>query len=263
MNTKHLRKYGEAPYKVAVIHGGPGAPGETAPVARELGSEWGVLEPLQTADTLEGQVEELKAVLEKSADLPVTLIGYSWGAWLSYLVAVKYSSLVKKLVLVSSGPFEASYAQDIMKTRLNRLSAVERDELSVLSDELSDPAIEDKDTTMARAGELISKADTYDPIQHKDEVLAVQYHLFQSVWNDAQELRRSGRLLQLAEQIQCPVTAIHGDYDPHPAEGVRKPLSSRLKEFRFILIKHCGHTPWIERQASNEFFRILKEELKT
>jgi len=51
-NMKNLRKYGEAPFKVAVIHGGPGAPGEMAPVARELSSVSGVLEPLQTATTI-------------------------------------------------------------------------------------------------------------------------------------------------------------------------------------------------------------------
>ena len=41
-----------------------------APVARELSSNWGVLEPLQTADSLEGQVQELRIILEKNADLP-------------------------------------------------------------------------------------------------------------------------------------------------------------------------------------------------
>ncbi len=262
-DMKNLRKYGGASYRVALIHGGPGAPGEMAPVARELASQWGILEPFQTADTLEGQVEELRAVLERNADLPVTLVGYSWGAWLGYLVAARHPTLVKKLILISSGPFEDGYATDIMKTRLNRLTEVERTEISALLEKLNDPTTEDKDTTMARTGELISKADAYDPIQHKDEVLAVQYHVFQSVWNDAEELRSSGKLLQLAEQIKCPVTAIHGDYDPHPAEGVKKPLTNMLNDFRFILLENCGHTPWIERQARDEFFGILKEELKT
>ena len=74
---ENLRTYGEAPFNVAVVHGGPGAAGEMAPVARELASDCGVLEPLQTAASLDGQVEELKAVLEKNADIPVTLIGFS------------------------------------------------------------------------------------------------------------------------------------------------------------------------------------------
>ena len=52
---KNLRKYGNAPFNVAVIHGGPGASGEMAPVARKLSSNWGVLEPLQTEASLDGQ----------------------------------------------------------------------------------------------------------------------------------------------------------------------------------------------------------------
>lgn len=260
---ENLRKYGKTPNKIAVIHGGPGAPGEMAPVARELASEWGVLEPLQTADALEGQVAELKSVLDDNADLPVTLVGYSWGAWLSFIIAARYPSLVKKLILVSSGPFEAKYAGSIMKTRLDRLGDEERKEVLSITEALNDLDNEKGNMTIGRFGQLISKVDSFNPVPHKDEVLEVRYRIFKSVWNDAEKLRSSGRLLQLAEQIQCPITALHGDYDPHPAEGVEKPLSKRLNDFRFMLLKNCGHTPWIERQARDEFFRILAEELKT
>jgi len=46
-----------------------------------------------------------------------------------------------------------------------------------------------------------------------------------------------------------------------PAEGVQKPLSTMLKSFRFVLLKNCGHMPWIERQARDKFYGILREEL--
>src|SRR5207249_3589968 len=105
----NLRTYGGPPFRVAVIHGGPGAGGEVAPVARELAPERGVLELIQTATTVERQVAELRAVVEEHADLPVTLIGYSWGAWLSFMVAAHHPALVRKLILVSSGPFEERY----------------------------------------------------------------------------------------------------------------------------------------------------------
>jgi len=52
MNVGNPRVYGNKPYHVAVIHGGPGAPGEMAPVARELSLSTGVLEPLQTTETV-------------------------------------------------------------------------------------------------------------------------------------------------------------------------------------------------------------------
>jgi len=156
---KNLRKYGKVPFKVAVIHGGPGAAGEMAPVARELASSWGVLEPLQTAASLEGQIEELKTVLEKNGDLPVTLIGFSWGAWLSFIFAANYSAIVKKLILIGSGSYEEKYATRIRETRLNRLSEEDRTELKALIEILDNPAAENKSTAFARFGALFSKAE--------------------------------------------------------------------------------------------------------
>jgi pimeloyl-ACP methyl ester carboxylesterase len=258
----NLRIYGKPPFKIAVIHGGPGAPGEIAPVARQLSSVCGVLEPLQTAKTIEGQIDELKAVLKKNGDLPVTLIGWSWGAWLSFLFTAHHPNLVKKLILIGSGPFEEKYASDIMKIRLNRLSEEEKGELLSLTQILDDASIIHKSTVLARFGKLISKADSYEPVSHKSEALECQYDIYQNIWEQARKLRKSTKLLGFGKAIQCPVLAIHGDYDPHPYEGVREPLSRILKDFRFILLKQCGHKPWSERSVKDIFYEILKSEVE-
>jgi pimeloyl-ACP methyl ester carboxylesterase len=258
---KNLRKYGIPPFNVVLVHGGPGAGGEMGAVACELSSGWGVLEPIQTAMSLEGQVEELKTVLQNSAALPVTLIGFSWGAWLSFIVAARNPAIIKKLILVASGPYEEKYAAKIQETRLSRLSEEERTEFQSIFKTLGDPATEDKDTVFARLGALTAKADAYDQKIDKSEKIDCRADIFQSVWPEAAKMRSSGKLLELGNDIKCPVVAIHGDYDPHPAQGVQKPLSAILKSFRFILLKNCGHKPWIERQASQEFFQILKKEL--
>ncbi len=260
---RNLRSYGSAPFDVAVIHGGPGAPGEMAPVARELSSSWGVLEPLQTAATLEGQVQELEAVLEENGDPPVTLIGWSWGAWLSLILAARRPSLVGKLVLVGSGAFEERYALGIMNTRLARLGEEERAEAISLMEAMSDPATEDRNTPMRRFGELISKADSYDPMPHESEVLEYQHDVNLGVWDQAMELRRSGELLRLARRVKCPVVAIHGVHDPHRYKGVEGPLSRVLTDFRFILLERCGHQPWIERAARDRFYETLRREVGT
>jgi len=94
------------------------------------------------------------------------------------------------------------------------------------------------------------------------ENVEVRYDIHQQVWSEAAELRRRGDLLTLGRQIRCPVVAIHGDYDPHPAEGVRKPLTAVLDNFRFILLEHCGHLPWIEKEAREKFLEILRVELR-
>ncbi|MHB8841153.1 MAG: alpha/beta fold hydrolase [Candidatus Aquicultor sp.] len=259
---KNLRNYGEPPFSIAVVHGGPGAPGEMAPVARVLSKVHGVLEPLQTKSTLEGQLQELKDVLQHNGDLPITLIGYSWGAMLSFIFTARNPSFVKKLILVSSGVFEDKYAAAIMETRLSRLAGEERARLDALSKILDDPHGKDKNKVFAQLGELIAKADSYDPLPYESEIIECRYDVYRSVWEEARELRSGGGLVALGKAIRCPVVAIHGDYDPHPYGGVKTPLSSVLNDFRCILLEKCGHHPWIEKQAKQRFFEILNEELE-
>ena len=259
---KTVRKWGHGPYSLAVIHGGPGAPGEMAPVARELSAFTGVLEPFQTEMTLDGQVQELRQVLEQETQVPAILIGFSWGAFLSWMTAARYPSLVRKLILVSSAPFEESYAGSIIRTRLDRLNSSERTEAKGLLAMMDDPAAGEKDKVLARLGLLLSQADAYDPAPVIDEAFHSQYQVFRGVWDEASELRSRGVLIQMARAIKCPVIAIHGDYDPHPAKGVEEPLSRVCTDFRFILLAKCGHRPWIERNAADAFYEALVREIK-
>jgi pimeloyl-ACP methyl ester carboxylesterase len=257
-----LRFHGNPPFRVAVLHGGPGAPGEMAPVARELARERGVLEPLQTADTLEGQVQELREVLETRGDPPVTLIGWSWGAWLGYILAARNPALVRKLILVGCPPLEARYVAQIHSTRLSRLTKDQRRELEDITVALDDPSTKDPNTLLDRYGTIISKADSFNPLPDDGEEFPVQLNINQGVWSAAAAMRSSGELLPLGTRIRCPVVAIHGDYDPHPAEGVQLPLTSVLKDFRFILLPHCGHAPWREKEARDLFFEYLLKEIE-
>ena len=229
------------------------------PVAHELSSEIGVLEPLQTANSVEGQVEELKNVLESHGNPPLSLIGFSWGAWLSYILTAYHPSLVKKLILISSGPFEEKYSAKIMETRLSRLDAEEKKEaLSLLSALNSNDLNENG---FARFERLMSKADSFDSLPQNSEISDVSLDVYRQVWEQASKLRSDGQLLQLGERIQCPVVAIHGDYDPHPDEGVKDPLSRVIEDFKFILLQQCGHRPWLERNAKDRFYGILKREI--
>jgi pimeloyl-ACP methyl ester carboxylesterase len=250
-----------------------------AAVAQELCSDRGVLEPIQTAHSLQGQIEELKGLLEENAQPPITLIGFSWGAWLSFILAAHYPAMVKKLVLVGSGPFEEKYAQRIMQTRLSRLNEKEGREVLSTFAVLDGPSSGDcekkkKDRALARMGELFFKTDSFDPINlinpidtngckstEMDAITSCHADIYQSVWNEAWHLRLTGELLQLGKKILCPVIAIHGDWDPHPANGVREPLQATLKRFQFNLLEDCGHRPWIERRAKDKFYSILREML--
>ncbi len=260
----NLRRYGEPPYTIAVIHGGPGAAGEMSPVAHRLSSQFGVLEPLQTAITVTGQIEELSNTLRSAGSIPIQLIGYSWGAWLSIFVAAQYPELVSKLILVSSGAFETKYVAALHSNRMNRLTSAERREfeelLTVLHSTAPNPNTDEK---LSRLGELSEKTDSYDLLDVKSEAedLEINGALFQSVWNEAAAMRSDGRLLTAVQLLQCPVVAIHGDYDPTPFEGVEQPLRRILNNFEFILLGKCGHTPWREKQAAEHFYQLLLKHL--
>ena len=281
------RRYGSAPFRVAVVHGGPGAAGEMAAVAHELSSDRGVLEPLQTERSLQGQVAELKSQLQESSDPPITLIGFSWGAWLSLILAAQYPDLVNRLILIGSGPFRESYVHKIMETRNSRLSEAERVEamgilaaLDNQNDAVDEEKEQEKKEALARMGELFRRTDAFDPEECEstqfdlvaDETISCEPEsyepkwecysdIYQAVWREATILRQTGELLELCKKVRCPVIAIHGDYDPHPSEGVREPLQTVLKSFQFVLLENCGHKPWIEKMAKGEFYSVLREVL--
>ncbi len=224
-----IRKYGQKSYQIGILHGGPGAAGEMKPVAENLSNCFGILELLQTEKSVNGQIEELYNQLILNADFPVTLIGYSWGAWLGFLFTAKYPDLIKKLILISSGAFEEKYNNDLMNTRLERLDQHDRKEaerlISVIGSGNSDNG------TLRDFGRLMTIADSFDYTPGNNDLVDLNMEVYQSVWSEASRLRKTKKLINHADNIKCPVVAIHGDYDPHPIEGVEKPLSARLSNF--------------------------------
>jgi len=242
------RKYGSPPFSALVVHGGPGGEGEVRPVAERLSKSIGVIEPLLRAESLEGQVEELHQAILAHADTPVTLIGHSFGAMLAVIVAARYPKLMKKLIMVGSGSLEKGGGQGVMKKRLERLSKDERERLEVIKTQLD---AENKDALFKEMGEIVAKADSFDP-EPSDDLIECSYRVYNKVWADSVAFRESGKWLKLFHEVTCPIVAIHGEYDPHPIQK---------GNHRQVVLKNCGHRPWVERQANELFYETLQKEL--
>jgi pimeloyl-ACP methyl ester carboxylesterase len=233
-----------------------------APVARELAQLKGVIEPLQTADSLHGQIEELETQLIDHADPPVTLIGSSWGAVLALFVAARNEVEVRKLILIGSAVFDAESSSRIEGIRLDRLNDEKRRRYESIVDNLKRASDDERNRLMNEWGELLFETDVYDPLTHDLEVIDTQYDIFSKVWPDFVALRdRPGFLKNEFSKIDVPTIVIHGEYDPHPIEGLRPFLESCLSNVSFHLLPECGHYPWIEKRARERFFEVLRNEI--
>ncbi len=258
----NYRVYGEKPYKVVVVHGGPGAPGSLGSVARELSKKYSVLEPFQSASSVAGQVDELHTFIQENCGKgKVKIVGHSWGAWLAYMYTSLHPEKIEKLILVAAGSFDERYNFNLTKLRLSRLDEESRKEAMDIINWMNH-AREDDTEKMMRFSDLMGKADFYDCESEEEENSEFQYDVFQSVWKEADQMRRFGELMKYGKSIKCQVIAIHGNYDTHPALGVEEPLTKLLKKkFKFIGLDQCGHYPWKEKYAKNKFFEILETEL--
>lgn len=254
-----FRTYGHSPFRTVVVHGGPGALGDVALLAQELGNSQGVIEPLLDQNTVEKQMLGLKDIILAQAQPPVVLIGHSYGAMLCFLFAAKYPELVKKLIMVSSGVFTDEYATQIAKNRASRLNNQQNMALEDAGRNLKNAlTFEQKKKSMTCYGELLQAADSYHLMPHRNNLLDLRPDIYEQVWPQMQAMRSSGELLSAGYDIKCPVLVIHGDYDPRPAEGVRKPLEQALGNFTFKLLSNCGHYPWLEKEARSKFNEDLK-----
>lgn len=225
------RTYGEPPYRTIVLHGGPGAPGCAAGLCRVIEPFCGAVEHLQKSDTADGLMEEILSLMDRYGLKKTVLTGHSYGAWLALLFAEKYPERTEKLILIGCGPLKQEYLADILRVRNERREqGLDTDNYCALP---------------GSGGDMLY----FDEGQHL------------SLMEEITGMRKSGELLKRALRVQCPVTMIHGEYDPHPAAGSAGLLEGKLPHFHSYLLEKCGHDPWKETYAREEFIRIIKEEL--
>lgn len=255
-----VRIYGAPPYRAAVVHGGPGAPGTAGGLALGLSQFCGVLEPLQSRLSLRELLDELTAQLQEFLPVPCVLIGHSFGAWLCAMLTAERPELIRKLILVGCGPLDAAYTGQIGTRRLQNLNPKDAEEFLRLDSLLEGGGGTDAD--LARLGTLADKADHFQELQIQEpESFPPDSRAYGSLWPEISRLRKSGGLLDVFPKISCPIVLIQGENDPHPPAGVSAPLEHLGIPLRPYLLPRCGHNPWREQYAREPFFRILKQEV--
>jgi pimeloyl-ACP methyl ester carboxylesterase len=242
------------------VHGGPGAPGSLESIARRLSISFGILEPIILSLSVNDQIEDLNSIVLKNSTKPLFFIGHSWGGWLCFLYAARYPDLVKKVIMIGAPPFEERYVHLISEIRLSRLKEEEKRDFKIAEQELVNSS---SGTESLSPGfiNLLSKTDIFEALPN--ETIDSKFYplVYKNVWSEASRIRSTGKLIEYAKDIRCPVVGIHGDFDPHPAAGVKDPLSKILPDFRFSLIERCGHYPWKEKYGKNILYKIFYKEM--
>ena len=256
---------------VVVLHGGPGAPGSAAGLARALAGEFHVLEPLQrrsgTVPVTVGQhVADLAAVAPDVA----TLVGWSWGAMLALSFAARRPERVRAIALVGCGTYdETSRAlyRRVMDARLGRDGRLRMRQFEDALDRERDAAARDR--LLIAVGELAAEAQAWDRVAgDEDDAHDVDAPLADArgqteTWQDALRLQREGVEPAAFERIRVPVLMLHGNHDPHPGQMTRDVLRRFMPQLEYVGFEACGHEPWRERDARGPFLVALRAWLRS
>jgi pimeloyl-ACP methyl ester carboxylesterase len=262
-----VREYGKNGPRVIVLHGGPGARGEMAPVAGRLGRRFRVLEPLQRSSgevplTVARHVADLHEVLQAPlGEGPVGLVGFSWGAMLALTYAARHPEGIDRVVLIGCGTFDVR-ARDIYQSRMSeRTTADLRRHIRQLDSQLAaetDPAR--RNDLFAGLGALYACVQSYRPLAtDPEQALPCDEAGFRETWADALALQDRG--VQPAEfaRIAAPVAMIHGSDDPHPGRLIHASLAPIIGRLEYREVPRCGHKPWTESEAREPFYAMLAD----
>jgi pimeloyl-ACP methyl ester carboxylesterase len=254
-----VRTYGTAGPRIVLLHGGPGAPGHMAPVARGLEDLFRVLEPFQRASGEEpltvarhvADLHELVAPLERPA-----LVGSSWGAMLALAYAAAHPASAGPLALVGCGTFDL-----VARARFKALVAERMDDglrarVGALEREVTDP-----DRRLAAYGDLLTPLYSFDPLPGDLGFEACDARAHEETWNDMLRLQADGTYPAAFAAIESPVLMLHGAFDPHPGAMIRASLEPHVRRLEYVEWERCGHYPWVERGTREEFFATLRRWL--
>jgi pimeloyl-ACP methyl ester carboxylesterase len=126
-------------------------------------------------------------------------------------------------------------------------------------------SIDDYEERMIEKYKIIGKLQEYEHFEHEkredDGSFDKQGHL--ETWNDLVRLRDNGTYPAAFASIQSPVIMLHGVYDPHPGRMIYDSLKPYIPKLEYKEWQKCGHYPWREKYARDDFFSVLTNWIKS
>ena len=261
-----VRRYGNSGPLVLVLHGGPAAAGDVAPLAKGLSGSFRAVEPWQRGSggsplTVARHVADLhELAVELGRDSPVAIVGHSWGAMLALCYAAEHPSKAGSIVLVGCGTFDQSSRSTMQAIIEERMDDEVRDHIRRVSTDATDPAEQ-----FIQTFKLTRHIFDCDPIgryAEKEEYEPFDLKAHDETWSDMRRLQDDGTYPKAFSAIESPVLMMHGQYDPHPGQMIRDSLLPFLPQLEYREFERCGHNPWIEKSTRDLFYSSICEWLE-
>lgn len=258
-----FRTYGNSGPDVILLHGGPGAAGYMTPIQRALADSFRLLEPFQRRGSrnqpamVARHIEDLHEFVESHC--PCTcpaLVGHSWGAMLALAYAAAHPDRPGTLVLIGCGTFD-EFARDRMEEIRNwRMTPELKRRLETLPETVTDP-----DKRLALLGKWMKQIDSIDLIEEAPEEVQFDALGHEQTWADMIRLQEEGVYPAAFTEIKSPAVMLHGTDDPHPGRMIYESVKPHLPQLEYKEFPHCGHYPWLEKAARDDFYCTLRRQL--
>jgi pimeloyl-ACP methyl ester carboxylesterase len=269
MTALRVREYGSAGPMVIAIHGGPAAAGSAAPIARGLSERFHVLEPWQRGTdafsgplTLDVHIRDLRNVIvSRCPEMRPALVGESWGAMLALAFAAAHPDLAGPIVLVGCGTWNAHDRARLGEALERRID--QDQSLRAAIERLPEQYPGDSKQQMLARYELTRHLYDFCPLSDEPDPDApgLDESAHKQTWDDMLRLQALGRYPAAFAAIVSPVLMIHGQHDPHPGPETRDTLREYIPGLEYVELPRCGHSPWHERFARDEFFARVRDWL--
>lgn len=214
-----------------------------------------------TAMTLDALVEDIDRVRDAYNLNTMNLMGHSWGGLLAMFYAIKHGDRLNSLILVNSTP-PTSWLQaasfKIIEQRTSREDSAAEASLAQTEEfRRRDPAAMQKYFRLLFRGTFANRLLADELTLSFGPDYGARSALVHYLAKDPQ--LQSYDLLGRLETITCPVLIIGSDHDLAPAES-NELIHARIKGSRYVLMKNCGHFPFIE--APSQFFPAVRDFLE-
>jgi proline iminopeptidase len=202
-------------------------------------------------------VEDIESLRKSFGFKKMTVLGHSWGGFLAMNYAIKHPEAVNKLVILNSVPGSADDFALFFKEWARRMASSYPAVRAIQeSDEFKngDPVATERYYHMLfekycfnpEMGRKVNVKLTPQAAVNGSKVFEMfKQTLYATPFNIHAQLK----------ELNVPTLIIHGDADPVPPITAER-LHQSIKGSQYILLKDCGHFPYVE--DSDSFFKHLE-----